>query len=111
FEVQLTLIGVRNASEIERAIDAFAHEPRGGLIVLPNGPTILHRDLIIALAGRRRLPAVYSYRVFTRAGGLISYRGDLRDQYRRAAGYVDRIPRGPNQAICRFSYQPSSSWS
>jgi len=94
FGVQLTLIGVRNASEIERAIDAFAHEPRGGLIVLPNGPTILHRDLIIALAGRRRLPAVYAYRVFTRAGGLISYGVDIRDQYRRAAGYVDRILKG-----------------
>jgi ABC-type uncharacterized transport system substrate-binding protein len=59
--------------------------------VLPNGPTILHRDLIIALAVRRRLPAVYAYRVFTRAGGLISYGVDIRDQYRRAAGYVDRI--------------------
>ena len=106
--VQLTAAAVRDAAEIERAIDQFAREPNGGLIVLPSGPTIVHRDLILALAARYRLPAAYQYRQFVTAGGLMSYGNDLADQYRQAASYVDRILRGekagdlPVQAPTKF---------
>jgi len=93
FGVELTLASVRDAADIERAIDAFAHS-KGALIVLPSNVTLSHRDLIIALAGRHGLPAVYSYRVFTSAGGFMSYGVDLADQYRRAASYVDLILKG-----------------
>ena len=92
--VQLMAAAVRDAAEIERAIDQFALEPSGGLIVLPSGATIVHRDLIIALAARYRLPAAYQYRQFVTGGGLMSYGNDLADQYRQAASYVDRILRG-----------------
>jgi putative ABC transport system substrate-binding protein len=91
--VELTLAGVRNAAEIERAIDAFAHS-KGALIVLPSFVTLSHRGLIIALAARHGLPAVYSYRVFTSGGGFISYGVDLADEYRRVAAYVDLILKG-----------------
>ena len=94
FRVQVTAADVRDSAEIERAIDSFASESNGGLIVLPNVPTIVHRGLIVALAARHRLPAVYSFRQFVREGGLISYGPDRLDQYRRAAAYVDRILRG-----------------
>jgi putative ABC transport system substrate-binding protein len=97
-KVQVTASEARNAGEIERAIDGFAREPNGGLIVLPNGPTIVHRELIIALAAQHRLPAVYGYRYFVANGGLISYGVDLADQYRLAASYVDRILRGEKAA-------------
>jgi putative ABC transport system substrate-binding protein len=92
--VQLTAAAVRDAAEIERAIEQFAREPSGGLIVLPSGLTIVHRGLVIALAARYRLPAIYQYRQFVTDGGLISYGNDLADQYRQAASYVDRILRG-----------------
>jgi putative ABC transport system substrate-binding protein len=98
FGVQLTLLTVRDAAELERAIDAFAQQPNGGLIVVPNIVTILHRDLIIALAARHRLPAVYPYRMFTTAGGFISYGIDLTEIYRRAASYVDLILKGAKPA-------------
>jgi putative ABC transport system substrate-binding protein len=106
--VQPTAAAVRDAAAIERAIDLFAREPNGGLVVLPSGPTIVHRGLIIALAARHRLPAVYQYRQFVTAGGLMSYGNDLADQYRQAASYVDRILRGekpgdlPVQAATKF---------
>jgi putative ABC transport system substrate-binding protein len=90
FGVEFTLAGVRNAADIERAIDAFAHS-KGALIVLPSIVTLSHRDLIIALAARHGLPAVYSYRAFASAGGFMSYGVDLADLYRRAASYVDLI--------------------
>jgi len=83
FGVELTLAGVRNAAEIERAIDAFAHS-KGAIIVLPSFVTLSHRDLIIALTARYALPAIYSYRVFTSGGGFISYGIDLADAYWRA---------------------------
>src|SRR5262249_22037212 len=70
FGVQLTLAAVRDAAEVEGAIDAFAQQPNGALIVVPNIVTLNHRDLIIALAARHRLPTVYPYRVFTTAGGF-----------------------------------------
>jgi putative ABC transport system substrate-binding protein len=95
FGVELTRAGVRNAAEIEGVIDAFARS-KGALIVVPSAVGISHRDLIIALAARHRLPAVYPYRVFARSGGFMSYGVDLTDPYRRAAGYVDRILKGAN---------------
>jgi putative ABC transport system substrate-binding protein len=91
FEVELTPVGVRDAGEIERAITAFAQASNGGLIVTGGPLTAIHRGLIVTLAARHRLPAVYPYRYFVTAGGLICYGPDLVDQFRRAAGYVDRI--------------------
>jgi putative ABC transport system substrate-binding protein len=96
--VELTPVGVRDAAEIERAISVFARGSNGGLIVTVVGSTILHRDLISTLAVRHRLPAVYPFRFFVTGGGLISYGPDISDQYRRAAGYVDRILRGEKPA-------------
>src|SRR5262245_3219970 len=83
FGVQLTLAAVHDAAEVERAIEEFAQQPSGALIVAPNIVTLLHRDLIIALAARHRLPAVYPYRFFTTAGGFMSYGIDLAETYRR----------------------------
>ena len=98
FGVRLTAAGVRNSGEIERAVDSFAREPNGGLIVLPNPVNEGNRKLIITLAARHRLPAVYAFRFFVRDGGLISYGVDLVDQYRQAAAYVDRIFKGEKPA-------------
>jgi putative ABC transport system substrate-binding protein len=98
FGVELTSVGVRDASEIERGIAAFAREPNCGLIVPVPSSVTLHRELIIALAVRYRLPAIYSARFFVTSGGLISYAPDPIDQYRRAAGYVDRILKGEKPA-------------
>jgi putative ABC transport system substrate-binding protein len=99
FGVELTPIGVRNAGEIERDIAAFARAANGGLITVgPPSSMLLHRNLIITLAARHRLPAVYPTRVFVNAGGLMSYGGDSIDQYRRAAAYVDRILKGEKPA-------------
>jgi putative ABC transport system substrate-binding protein len=84
-------VNLRDAGEIERNIAAFARSPNGGLIVTSAPRALLHRDLIIALAARHRLPAVYTSRNYAAHGGLISYGPDILDQYRRAAGYVDRI--------------------
>jgi putative ABC transport system substrate-binding protein len=97
-KVELTPVGVRDAAEIERAIAVFARGANGGLIVTVGGPTILHRALINTLAARHRLPAVYPYRFFVTGGGLISYGPDQNDQYRRAAGYIDRILKGEKPA-------------
>jgi putative ABC transport system substrate-binding protein len=91
-------IDLRGAGEIERAIAEFARTPNGGLIVLPNGQAFVHRELIIALAARHRLPAVYPFRFFVTYGGLISYGPDDVDQLRRVAGYVDRILKGEKPA-------------
>ena len=94
--VQLTHADVHNAADIERAISDFAQQPNGALVVAPTAATILHRNLIVTLAARHRLPAVYPYRFFASSGGFISYGVDLAEQYRQAAGYVDRILRGAN---------------
>jgi putative ABC transport system substrate-binding protein len=83
-----------DAPEIERVLEAFAREPNGGLMVLPDTTTTNHRDLIIALAARHRLPAVYPFRYFATSGGLMSYGTDVADIFRRAASYVDRILKG-----------------
>ena len=90
-------IGVRDAGEIERAVTEFARSPNGGLIVTANPLAIIHRELIVMLAARHKLPAVYSDRFFVAGGGLISYGPDLVDQYRRA-GYIDRILKGEKAA-------------
>ena len=94
FKVQVTRADVRNADEIKRAITTFAEQPSGAVVVVPSEPAIHHRDLIIALAARHRLPAVYPYRFFSVAGGCLSYGVDLPVFYRQAAGYVDRILKG-----------------
>jgi putative ABC transport system substrate-binding protein len=97
--VELTPVGVRDAGEIEHAIAAFARGSNGGLILVgPTSSVQRHRDLIVALAARHRLPAVYANRLFVTGGGLISYAPDSFDQYRRAAGYVDRILKGEKPA-------------
>ena len=99
FGVELTPVGVHDAHEIERGITEFARVPDGGLIVVGPASSIqLHRDLIVTLAARHKLPAVYAGLVFVSAGGLISYGADPTDQYRRAAGYVDRILKGEKAA-------------
>jgi putative tryptophan/tyrosine transport system substrate-binding protein len=97
--VELTPVGVRDAGEIERAIAAFARSSNGGLILVgPTSSVRRHFDLVVALAARHRLPAVYPNRLFVTGGGLISYAPDSVDQYRRAAGYVDRILKGEKPA-------------
>ena len=96
--VEVSSINKRDASEIERAITAFARSPNGGLIMTAGGPALIHRDLIITLAARHKLPAVYFDRAFVAAGGLLSYGPDRIDLYRRAAGYVDRILKGEKPA-------------
>jgi ABC-type uncharacterized transport system substrate-binding protein len=98
FGVEASPVGLRDANEIERGLTAFAHEPNGGVIVTPSSLAIVHRELIIALAARLRLPAIYPFGYFVTDGGLISYGPDVVDQYRRAAGYVNRILRGENPA-------------
>jgi ABC-type uncharacterized transport system substrate-binding protein len=96
--VELRPIEMRGASEIEQTITAFAGAANGGLIVTASPAAIVHRDLIIALAARHRLPAIYFARFFINAGGLISYGADPIDPHRRAAGYVDRILKGEKPA-------------
>jgi putative ABC transport system substrate-binding protein len=96
--VELSPVTVRDASEIERAITEFARSSNGGMIVPASGLALLHRDLIISLAVRHKLPAVYFLRVFVRGGGLISYGADSIDPHRRAAGYVNRILKGEKTA-------------
>jgi putative ABC transport system substrate-binding protein len=94
FGAELTPVNVRDASEMERAIAAFARSPHGGLIVTASVLAVLHRDLLVTLAAQQKLPAVYFHRIFVAAGGLISYGPDSSDQFARAAGYVDRILKG-----------------
>jgi putative ABC transport system substrate-binding protein len=96
--VEVSPINVRDPVEIERAVTAFARTANGGLIATGSASTALHHDLIFALAARHKLPAVYASRFFTAGGGLISYGPDFVDQYRRAAGYVDRILKGEKPA-------------
>jgi putative ABC transport system substrate-binding protein len=87
-------VNVRDASEIERTLTVFAHEPNGGLILTGSALSAAHGDLIVALATRHKLPAVYYSRILVDGGGLISYGPDTVDQFRRAASYVDRILKG-----------------
>jgi putative ABC transport system substrate-binding protein len=94
FGTQVSASAVRDAAEIARAIDGFAAEPNGGLVVLPGAAAAVNRDLIIALAARHGLPAVYAFRYHVVSGGLASYGIDNIDLYKRAAWYVDRILKG-----------------
>jgi len=96
--MDLSSVDVRDAAEIERAITTFARSSNGGLIVTASALATSHRDLIIALADRLRLPAVYPYRRFVDDGGLISYGPDFVDQFRQAAVYVDRVLKGEKPA-------------
>src|SRR5262245_43438270 len=96
--VELRPIDTRDAGEIARAITAFAGEPNGGLVAASGARVLQHRDVIVALAARYRLPAVYPYRSHAMSGGLISYGSDQIDHIRRAAGYVDRILKGEKPA-------------
>jgi len=98
FAVDAVRILVRTVPELENGIAAFAAKPDSGLIILPDLFNTSHRDAIIAVAARHRLPAVYSFRYFVMAGGLISYGPDSIDPYRRAAGYIDRILKGEKPA-------------
>jgi putative ABC transport system substrate-binding protein len=98
FGVELSPIVARDGGEIERAVTAFARSPNGGLVVLGTSFGALHSDLMVMLAARHRLPAVYPFRYFVTGGGLISYGPDSHDQYRRAAAYVDRILKGEKPA-------------
>jgi putative tryptophan/tyrosine transport system substrate-binding protein len=91
-------VDVRDVAAIERAVGVVARQPNGGLIVTGSASAVIHRDLIITLAAQHKLPAVYFQRHFVAAGGLISYGADLIDEYRRAAGYVDRILKGEKPA-------------
>jgi putative ABC transport system substrate-binding protein len=97
-KMEVTPVDARNVGEIERAVAAFAGRSNGGLIVTTSTLTQIHRELIITLAARHHLPAVYPYRFFITSGGLISYGPDTIDPLRRAAGYVDRILRGEKPA-------------
>jgi putative ABC transport system substrate-binding protein len=96
--VEAIAINLREADEIERSITALARTSSGGLIVTASALATVHRDLVVALAARYRLPAVYSNRLFVTAGGLICYSPDRIEQFRRAAGYVDRILKGEKPA-------------
>jgi ABC-type uncharacterized transport system substrate-binding protein len=96
--MEVNPVNVRDAGEIEGAVAAFARAPNGGLIVTASPAAVLHRELIVSLAARHKLPAVYFERHFVAAGGLISYGPDQIDMYRRAAGYVDRILKGEKPA-------------
>ena len=106
--VQVILAGVHDAAEIERAIAGLASEPNGGLMVLPVVVNMVHRELILTLAAKHNVPAVYPERYFATGGGLLSYGIDTIDLYRRAARYIDRILRGekpgdlPIQAPTKF---------
>ena len=91
-------INIREASEFERSVAAFARVPNGRLVVTPSAPTLLHRNLIVMLAARYKLPAIYSERTFAVGEGLVSYGADFFNQYRQAAGYVDRILKGEKPA-------------
>src|SRR6266536_2624187 len=96
--IDVSPINVHNSDEIERAVTAFARTANGGLIVTASGSSAVHRKLIISLAARHKLPAVYYRRLYVADGGLISYGPDYVDQYRQAAGYVDRILKGEKPA-------------
>ena len=96
--IELTPVDARNAGDIGRAVAQLAGADNGGLIVTPSASSVIHRDLIVQLAAKHRLPAVYPARYFSDVGGLLSYGPDLLDQYRHAAGYVDRILKGGKPA-------------
>jgi putative ABC transport system substrate-binding protein len=107
-KVEVKPVSTREASEIERGVAALAASPNGGLIVTAGAAAVIHRGLILGLAAQHKLPTIYFERAFVASGGLISYGADYIDQFRRAAGYVDRILKGekpsdlPVQAPSKF---------
>jgi putative tryptophan/tyrosine transport system substrate-binding protein len=108
FGIAVVPSGIRDGAEIERAIETFAREPNGGLLVMPDVVTYVHRELIVALAARHRLPAMYPFRYFPASGGLMSYGVDPINVFRHAGFFVDRILKGakpselPVQAPTKF---------
>jgi putative ABC transport system substrate-binding protein len=98
FGIELSVVNVREASAIEAGITKIAAAPNAGLLITASAPGNVHRNLILSLAAQYRLPAIYPYRYFVTAGGLVGYGPDTIDQYRRAAGYIDRIFRGEKPA-------------
>src|SRR5258705_3263891 len=96
--VEVRTVNGLDATEIERAVKAIARSTNGGLLVTASALAVLHRDLIVTLAARHKLPAVYWERFFVTSGGLISYGPDVVDQFRRAASYADRILKGEKPA-------------
>jgi putative ABC transport system substrate-binding protein len=96
--VELTPVNMRDAAEIERSIAAFAGTPNGGMVVTQSALALAHRALIVTLAARHKLPAVYFSRIWTDHDGLVSYGANTNDQFRNAAGYVDRILKGEKPA-------------
>ena len=109
--VEVSPIDLRDPGEIERAVTAFARSPDGGLIMTAGSSSAVHRNLIIALAARHKLPAVYSNGDFVAGGGLISYGPNFVDQYRRAAATSIASSRARSPLICRCKRRPSTSWS
>jgi putative ABC transport system substrate-binding protein len=97
-KVELSHVNERDGGEIERGVSAFARAPNGGLIITASGLAFIHLNLIVKLAAQHRLPAVYFERAFVAAGGLMSYGPDQVDQFRGAAGYVDRVLKGEKPA-------------
>src|SRR4029434_9763787 len=93
-QVEVIPVSMRDASEIEQSVESFARSPNGGLIPVSSATAVRYRDLIITLSARHKLPPMYWERFFVAAGGLMSYGPDLVDQFRQAAGYVDRILKG-----------------
>jgi putative tryptophan/tyrosine transport system substrate-binding protein len=106
--VDVTPIDLRDATEIERGVTAFARSANGGLILTATPLSLVHRDMIITVAARYKLPAVYVERSFVAAGGLVSYGSNFLDLYRRPAGYVDRILKGEKAATCRCRRRPNT---
>jgi putative ABC transport system substrate-binding protein len=96
--VEVIPVNMRNAGEIEQSVESFARSPNGGLIPIASAAAVRHRDLILTLAARHKLPAIYWERFFVTAGGLMSYGPDLIGQFRQAAGYIDRILKGEKPA-------------
>ena len=96
--VEIVAVNVSDRGEMENVLSAFARSPNGGMVVTGSASALMHRDLIVKLAAQHRLPAIYYERSYVTSGGLMSYGSDFVDQYRRAAGYVDRILRGEKPA-------------
>ena len=105
------MVGVRDASEIERSVTAFARSSNGGMIVTASTSALVHRNLITMLAARHGLPAVYAFRYMVTAGGLISYGPDPIDLFRLAAGYASiASSRARSRRTCRCRRRPGASW-
>ena len=107
-KIEVIAAGVHNAAEVEAAVNSFAADPGGGLVVMPHPVTLVSRDVIISLSARHRLPAVYPFRFWAKAGGLLSYGIDQVDHFRRVGAYIDRVLKGtkpaelPTQASTKF---------